>query len=285
MTDDWYTVQPRFGDTPKDNILDIPETVLPKKIGFFQKYKIYIIIMVVIIVLLLIIVFVFYFQKPAKPLITEKVKEPLNIDINEMKKLRDLRRQKREMQHEFERNEFEIQNDFVMQNIDVVFIDPIAPRYNTNKIEVLEDDNTSTDRLSCSEQEHQKILQKDLEYKLFMQAPRQIKKEISDVTLTDALTDATLDTSTDALTDATLDALTDASTDVLTDVTLDALTDTSTDALTDTSTVALTASTVALTASTDTTKHVHFKQEDNESIVVDISDDLDLLINKSESHI
>lgn len=177
MNEEWYTVQPRFGNDSGEVIYETHDLESPnksepppKKTSFFQKYKIYIIIIVVIVVLFVIMLIAYHFQKPSRDkFLTETHSTPSEIDVDEMKKLRNIRRQKK---HDPQTVEIEET---------IVIIEPLLSTkkhndYQSNKIVEIEDndEDLKRDQLQLEQQrlEHQKQeqqRQEQLEYQHKMQ--------------------------------------------------------------------------------------------------------------------
>lgn len=108
MDDGWYPVYPRLGEetTTKVPFVSIPiesDNTKPDQVSFFQKYKKIIIVTVLIIISIIIIVvyYTYYSQKTEEPLIVSK-NEPDKIDIDEVIKLRNMRKTQQQQQQQMQ---------------------------------------------------------------------------------------------------------------------------------------------------------------------------------------
>lgn len=170
MANEWYNVQPRFGNLESEVNYDQPNQTddtrieMPKESSkgknFFQKYKIYIIILGFIIILFIITIAIFHMQKKSKdtfPLEENKTKE--KIDLDEMKKLRDLRRQTKKQE-----NFNEIGETFII-------IEPNVTEKNKRN-DVIQ----SSDKIvEIDDDEEEKIIQSQAEKNKLMEQQRQLE--------------------------------------------------------------------------------------------------------------
>ena len=145
---EWVEIQPRYflnDSTAIESPDDLcKETNVPEKQSFFCKYKIYIIIVVVILLLIIITLFIYYFHRSNNDnkLIIEENNTHEEIDIDEIKKLRNLRRMQKDQSQS--------------QQETIVIIEPLMTTsplrkndfQNTNKIEVLDDENENIKNVS-----------------------------------------------------------------------------------------------------------------------------------------
>ena len=187
LNDTWCDILPRnlqqYKPDVKIEIPEIPEespqktatNKSKKAINLLKKYKKYIIIIVVIVFLIILIIVLFHARKPCKNAKTDDKNNNDEINIEEMKKLRDLRRQQKQNTSLFKTdkpvdsqttNMVPSSNKVHTFEETIVIIEPImrtSDFTNSNKIQVIEDEeNTLKDTPKDTPKDLSKDLSKDL---------------------------------------------------------------------------------------------------------------------------
>jgi hypothetical protein len=159
MNDEWVDIQPRFDNRTTNKYseevtIDMPPSP-PVKKSLFKKYKIYIIIFVVIVILFIITIVVFHNQKKDS-FNKNEIKTEEDININEIKNLREMRRKQKEQNSQ---PKFEIEETIVI--IEPALSDLHSKKIpKSSKIEILEDDDINNDQIKEEKEkiEDQQIL-------------------------------------------------------------------------------------------------------------------------------